>query len=97
MKGIFLRIPDDLDRRFTVYCEREGYKKSGLILKWMQDQITRHEPKDSLADASFFGVDVKKLKENLRKTPTQRLRDHARASAFAFKLKQAKLKNHDPF
>jgi hypothetical protein len=91
MKGFFLRIPETLDRRFTSYCEREGYKKSGLILKWIHDHLELHEPKDPLAEAKAFGVDIQRLKINLRKTPTQRLQEHASAAAFSIHLRKAKL------
>jgi hypothetical protein len=92
MKGFFLRIPEELDRHFTEYCEGEGYKKSGLILKWIYDRLESQKSKDPIADAKAFGMDIHKLKSNLRKTPTQRLQDHARVQSFSSELRKAKLR-----
>ena len=96
MKGIFLRIPEDLAKRFSAYCEREGYKKSGLILKWIQQGLEGGEFKDPVAEAVAFGIDIEKLQANLRKTPTQRLRDHANAQNFSQVLRKAKIKSKKP-
>ncbi|HEX5035678.1 MAG TPA: hypothetical protein VFX30_00780 [bacterium] len=97
MKGLFLRLEDQLDRDLNEVCRREGYKKSGLITKLIRDFIrSADKPRDPVREAQDFGIDISLIDENLKKTPTQRLRDAEQAAAFVEALRRAKrFKSHD--
>ena len=88
-KGLFLRLPEELDAQFTAFCEREGYKKSGLITKWIRDLVAAQGLDDPIREAEAYGIDLSLLRANLRKSPTERLRDHAGAQAFTAALRRA--------
>ena len=77
MKGIYLRIDDKLNRDLTQLCRKEGFKKSGLINKLIQQFLAQWKKGgDPLVEAQEFGIDISLLKENLNKSPTERLRNH---------------------
>lgn len=48
MKALTVRIPDDLDKRFTEFCHRRGYKKGGFILSILERVLGREEKKSFL-------------------------------------------------
>jgi hypothetical protein len=97
MKGIFLRLEDRLDRSLSEICRREGYKKGGLITKLIRDFVqSANKQPDLVREAQDFGIDMSLIDENLKKTPTQRLRDVEQAAAFVETLRKAKrFKSHD--
>jgi len=86
MKGFFLRIPEDLEDQFSTVCEREGYKKGGLILKWIRNFVEKQGTEDPVASAQAYGIDLGQLQSNLRKSPTERLRQHQDALRFVKKI-----------
>lgn len=94
MKGMFLRIPEELDRQFAQVCEMEGYKKSGLILKWVRDFVSRRGVADPLKSAETFGIDLSLLRSNLRKSPTERLKAHQETCRFVNRVRGA-IKSYD--
>lgn len=90
MKGLFVRIDEDLDGRLTHICEQEGYKKTGLITKLIRDFLNQHPAsRDPIREAQEFGIDTTLLASSLEKTPTERLRDHAHLYAFIQEAKKA--------
>jgi hypothetical protein len=94
-KGLFIRLPQDLEERFTAICGREGFKKGGLITKWVRDFVRVHGEKDPIREAAEYGIDLSLLRTNLRKSPTERLRDHAAAHIFVEKLRLAGEEKND--
>lgn len=96
MKGLFIRIDDDLDRKLTELCRREGYKKGVLVCKLVREFIEKGGiASDPIKAAEDFGIDISLLQERLRKTPTERLRDHAQFHQFISSVRGAALKQHD--
>lgn len=91
MKGLFLRIDPDLDRRLSEACREQGLKKGGLITRLILDFLqTQSLPDDPIGEAEKFGIDMSLVRENLKKTPTERLRDAEQALAFVESLRAAK-------
>lgn len=46
MKALTVRIPDDLNERFTRFCDKRGYKKGGLILSLLDRILEEYERQD---------------------------------------------------
>jgi hypothetical protein len=86
MKGIFLRIDPKLDRQLNQFCIREGYKKSGLIAKLIREFL-EGKREDPIQRAKNFGIDITLLEDNLKKNPTERLREHASFHESAEKIR----------
>lgn len=83
MKGLFVRIDPLLNRQLTQFCGQEGYKKGALVEKLIRGFLAnRHEPQDPLQEAKRFGIDLTLLDENLKNSPTERLKKHADAHTF---------------
>ena len=97
VKGTFLRLDDQLDKDLTEICRREGYKKSGLIIKLIRDFVQAPgRQRNPVQKAKDFGIDTSLIEENLKKTPSQRLRDLEQAATFVETLRKAKrFKSHD--
>lgn len=96
MKGLFIRINDDLDQRLAKVCKKEGYKKVGLVTKLLSDFLQRHsEGQNPITEAQEFGIDTTLLAQNLQKTPTERLRDHAQFEAFVQEARKAGIKKDE--
>ena len=98
MKGLFLRIDPELDRRLSEVCRQQGLKKGGLVGRLILDFLDTHQtPQDPIGEAEKFGIDMSMVRESLKKTPTERIRDAEQALAFVEALRAAKKnKNHDP-
>jgi len=91
MKGLFIRLDDETTRVLNEVCRREGYQKTGLITKLIRDFANAAEgDRGGIRKAEEFGIDMSLIEENLKKSPTERLRDHARAYAFVEALRGAK-------
>lgn len=98
MKGLFLRIDPDIDRQLSEVCRRQGLKKGGLITRLILDFLGSQQttPNDPIAEAEKFGIDMSMVRESLKKTPTERIRDAEQALAFVEALRAAKKdKDHD--
>ena len=96
MKGLFIRIDDNLDRKLTELCRRGGYKKGALVEKLIASFLEREtKANDPIQAAKDFGIDISLLQERLKKTPTERLRDHAQFHQFVSSIRGAALKRHD--
>ncbi len=93
MKGLFIRIDEGLDRQLTQLCRREGYKKGALVTKLIREVIEKSGlASDPIKAAADFGIDISLLQERLKRTPTERFRDHNQLSSFAEKIRGAALK-----
>lgn len=89
MKGLFIRIDEALDQRLTSLCQKEGYKKAGLIARLIQNFLNqRPSGSDPIQEAKDFGIDTTLLASNLEKTPTERLENHASLYNFIRELKK---------
>lgn len=90
-KGLFIRLDRNVDKALEDLCSRRGYKKSGIIERLIRELIAREgETKDPIATAQAFGIDLIHLRENLRYSPTERLRRHATVLTFVHRLRRAK-------
>ncbi len=91
MKTLLLRLDDELNRQLTQVCLQDGYQKTGLIRKLIRDFVSSHlATSDPLAAAESFGLDLRRLQDNLKKSPTERLKNLKKAVAFAEKLRSAR-------
>lgn len=89
MKGLFIRIDEALDQRLTSLCQKEGYKKAGLITNLIQKFLSQYPSiSDPIQEAKDFGIDTTLLSSNLEKTPTERLKNHASLYKFIRELKR---------
>ncbi|MBI2066575.1 MAG: hypothetical protein HYT77_00995 [Deltaproteobacteria bacterium] len=96
MKPLFVRIDEDLERRLTDLCRREGYKKGALVTRLVREFIEKSGiSSNPIKAAEDFGIDISLLQERLKKTPTERLRDHAQFHQFVSSIRGAALKQHD--
>lgn len=49
MKALTVRVPEDLDQRFTKFCQEKGFKKGGLILSMLKEMLDEND-KDVLVE-----------------------------------------------
>lgn len=90
MKGLFVRLPAALDHTLTARCRQDGRTKVGVITELVEEYLVHQPPaEDPLDAAQAYGIDLSLLTSNLRKSPTERLRDHAAGQAFVTKLRKA--------
>lgn len=95
MKGLFLRIDPEIDRRLTEVCRLQGLKKGALVTRLILEFVESQRPpqessKDPIREAEDFGIDMSMVRENLQKTATERIRDAEQALAFVEELQRAK-------
>ena len=55
----------------------------------------RLDPKEVLARASEYGVDLSQLRERLRLSPTERIELHAGGARFVYDLREAAARHSD--
>lgn len=48
-KALTVRVPEDLNRRFTEFCRKNGYKKGGLVLSLLERILDYYQPDSALA------------------------------------------------
>ena len=89
-KGLFLRIAPDLDQRLSRYCAEHSYKKGGFITKLIRDFLDSESgERNAIDEAKEFGIDISLNASRLRKSPTERLRDHEAANRFAEEIRRS--------
>lgn len=86
-----IRVDDALDKELRAFCHHEGYSKNGLITKLLRNFLATHEPIScgDIAEAKNHGIDITLLCQNLKRSPTERLRQHDELHQFVTRLRRA--------